>query len=179
MSASPHTSFHIFSHSLRPSLKNYTWCHLLLSLLLSLYLLDSLPLPLPRSAQRFYICHKFRAQLVLFPRDGLQGWGCRNWPRLGSNPGTTGLALELYSLSYHILRHLTFLSGSWILAMLFLSAIFYFSLQSYSLQSTIHRSKIRNTILIYLLFPILAGSGIIIPDPTDPESSTLFLRIAT
>ena len=29
--------------------------------------------------------------LVLFPRDGLQSWGCQIRPRLGSNPGTAGL----------------------------------------------------------------------------------------
>ena len=29
--------------------------------------------------------------LVLFPRDGLQGCGCRILPRLASNPGTAGL----------------------------------------------------------------------------------------
>ena len=57
---------------------------------IALCLLDSLP-PLPTSAQCVYICRRFRAPLVLFPRDGLQGWGCPNWPRLGSSPGTAGL----------------------------------------------------------------------------------------
>ena len=61
ISSSPHASIHILPHSSRPSLQNYTWCLLLLSLQLSLCLLDSLPPPLPRSAQPFHIFRRFRA----------------------------------------------------------------------------------------------------------------------
>ena len=58
---SPHTSFNNLSHSLRPSLRitpdAFSCFH-------CSYLCASwtvLPPPLPRSAQRFYICRRFRA----------------------------------------------------------------------------------------------------------------------
>ena len=73
--------------------------HLMPPSFIALCLLDSLP-PLPTSAQCVYICRRFRAPLVLFPRDGLQGWGCRNGPQLGSNPGTARLQSGTLSIEH-------------------------------------------------------------------------------